>query len=73
MKGKGEAQVKGSKNSLIIHAKYALSPDQFVEGETKINILIEPGEKIWPVFSLRNAIPSLFLAKLTPSRTLSGT
>ena len=53
MKGKGEVLITGLKNSLTLHAKYALSTDQFIEGETKINILMEPGEKIWPVFKER--------------------
>ena len=69
MKGKGEAKVTGSKNSITIHAKYTLSPNQVLEGETKVNILIEPEKKIWPVFEyLRFGpldIPILFIRRIT--------
>jgi len=72
MKGKGEVQVTGSNNSLTIHAKYALSPDQILEGETKINLFTIPGKKIWPVFEYLKLgpldIPTLFIQRITNAK-----
>ena len=69
MKGKGEAKVTGSKNSLTIYAKYALSPNRVIKGETKVNILMEPGKKIWPNFEYFRLgpldIPILFIRRIT--------
>jgi hypothetical protein len=72
MKGKGEVRVTGSKNSLTIHAKYTLSPDQILEGETKVNIFMDPGKKIWPVFEYLKLgpldIPTLFIRRITNAK-----
>ena len=72
MKGKGEAKVTGSKNSITIHAKYALSPDQVIEGEAKVNILMEPEKKIWPEFEYLRLgpldIPILFIRRITNTK-----
>ena len=72
MKGKGEIQVIGTKNSLIMHAKYALSPDSVIEGETKIKILMEPEKKIWPDFEYLRLgpldIPILFIRRITNAK-----
>jgi len=69
MKGKGEVQVTGSKNFLTIHAKYALSPDTVIKGETKIKIFMEPEKKIWPDFQYLKLgpldIPILFIRRIT--------
>ena len=72
MKGKGEVQVTGSKNSLTIYAKYALSKDQIFEGETKVNVLMDPGKTIWPVFEYLKLgpldIPILFIRRITNAK-----
>ena len=72
MKGKGEVQVTGSKNSLTIHAKYALSKDQIFEGETKVNIFMDPGKKIWSVFEYFRLgsldIPTLFIRRISNAK-----
>ena len=72
MRGKGEIQIVGSKNSLIIHAKYALSPGQFLDGETKLSMFMELGKKIWPVFEYLRLgpleIPILFIRRITSTK-----
>ncbi|MZG52731.1 MAG: phospholipid carrier-dependent glycosyltransferase [Nitrospinae bacterium] len=72
MKGKGEAKVTGSKNSITIHAKYALSSDQVIEGKAKVNILMEPEKKIWPEFEYLRLgtldIPILFVRRITNTK-----
>ena len=70
--GKGEVEVTGSKNYLTIHAKYSLSPDQVLEGETKVSILMEPGKIIRPVFEYLRLgpleIPILFISRITSAK-----
>ncbi len=72
MKGKGNIKVSGSKDSLTIKAKYFLSQDQVAEGETKINILVDPGKKIWPDFEYLKLgpldIPPLFIRRITKGK-----
>ena len=72
MKGKGNINVKGSKDSLTIKAKYSISQDQVVEGETKITILVDPGKKIWPEFEHLKLgpfdIPTLFIRRITKGK-----
>jgi len=72
MKGKGEVKVSGSENSLTLHAKYSLSQDQVLEGETKINILMDPGKTILPVFEYLHLgpldIPTLFIRRITRTK-----
>ena len=62
----------GSKNSLAIYAKYALSPSQVLEGRTKLSMLMEPGKKIWPVFEYLRLgpleIPILFIRRITSTK-----
>ncbi len=74
MKGKGNINVSSSKNSLTIHAKYSLPQGQVVEGETKINILFSPGEKIQPAFKELKLgpldIPILFIRRITNARLI---
>ena len=74
MKGKGNINVSGSKNSLTIHAKYSLPQGQFVEGETKIKILFSSGEKIQPAFEHLKLgpldIPILFIRRITNARLM---
>jgi 4-amino-4-deoxy-L-arabinose transferase-like glycosyltransferase len=72
MKGKGIIKVSGSKNSIILKAKYFLSQGQIAEGETKINILFSPGEKIQPAFEYLKLgpfnIPTLFIRRITNAK-----
>jgi 4-amino-4-deoxy-L-arabinose transferase-like glycosyltransferase len=72
MKGKGTIKVSGSKNSITLKAKYFLSQGQIVEGETKINILFSPGEKIQPEFEYLKLgplnIPTLFIRRITNAK-----
>lgn len=72
MKGKGEIKLTGGTNSLTINARYALSPGQFLEGETKINILTDPGIKIQPDFEYLKLgpldIPILFIRRITSAK-----
>ncbi len=72
MKGKGSIKISGSKNSITIKAKYPLSQSQAVEGETKINILFSPGEKIQPAFEYLKLgpldIPTLFIRRITNAK-----
>ena len=72
MKGKGKVQVTGSKNSITIHAEYTLSQDQILEGETKINIIMDPSNKILPVFEYLHLgpldIPTLFIKRITNAK-----
>jgi len=74
MKGKGNININGSKNSLTIHAKYFLPQGQVVEGETKINILFSSGEKIQPAFEYLKLgpldIPILFIRRITNARLI---
>ena len=74
MKGKGNINVSGSKNSLTIHAKYSLPQGQVVEGETKINILFSSGEKIQPAFEHLKLgpfdIPVLFIRRITNAKLI---
>ena len=74
MKGKGNINVSGSKNSLTVHAKYSLPQGQVVEGETKINILFSSGEKIQPAFEHLKLgpldIPILFIRRITNARLI---
>ena len=74
MKGKGNINVSGSKNSLTIHAKYSLPQGQVVKGETKINILFSSGEKIQPAFEHLKLgpldIPILFIRRITNARLI---
>ena len=74
MKGKGTIKVSGSKNSITLKAKYFLSQSQIAEGETKINILFSPGEKIQPVFEYLKLgpfnIPTLFIRRITNAKML---
>ena len=75
MKGKGNINVSGSKNSLTIHAKYSLPQGQVVEGETKIKILFSSGEKIQPAFEHLKLgpldIPILFIRRITNARLIA--
>jgi 4-amino-4-deoxy-L-arabinose transferase-like glycosyltransferase len=72
MKGKGAIKVSGSKNSITLKAKYFLSKGQIAEGETKINILFSPGEKIQPAFEYLKLgplnIPILFIRRITDAK-----
>ena len=72
MKGKGTIKVSGSKNSITLKAKYFLSQSQIAEGETKINILFSPGEKIQPVIEYLKLgpfnIPTLFIRRVTNAK-----
>ena len=72
MKGKGTIKVSGSKNSITLKTKYFLSQSQIAEGETKINILFSPGEKIQPVFEYLKLgpfnIPTLFIRRVTNAK-----
>ena len=74
MKGKGNININGSKNSLTIYAKYFLPQGQVVEGETKINILFSSGEKIQPAFEYLKLgpldIPILFIRRITNARLI---
>jgi 4-amino-4-deoxy-L-arabinose transferase-like glycosyltransferase len=74
MKGKGHINVKGSKNSLTIHARYSLPQDRVVEGETKVNISFLPGEKIQPAFEYLKLgpldIPTLFIRRITNAKMI---
>ncbi len=74
MKGKGTIKVNGSKDSITIHAKYSLSQGQFVNGETKVNILFSPGERIKPSFEYLKLgpldIPTFFIRRITNTKML---
>ena len=74
MKGKGTIKVNGAKNSITIHAKYSLSQGQVVDGETKINISLLPGEKIQPTFEYLKLgpldIPTLFIRRITNAKMI---
>jgi 4-amino-4-deoxy-L-arabinose transferase-like glycosyltransferase len=74
MKGKGSIKVNGAKNSITIHARYSLSQGQIVEGETKVNILFLPGEKIQPSFEYLKLgpldIPTLFIRRITNTKMI---
>jgi 4-amino-4-deoxy-L-arabinose transferase-like glycosyltransferase len=74
MKGKGTIKVNGAKDSITIHAKYSLSQGQIVEGETKVNILFSPGERIKPSFEYLKLgpldIPTLFIRRITNTKML---
>ncbi len=74
MKGKGTIKVNGAKDSITIHAKYSLSQGQAVEGETKVNILFSPGERIKPSFEYLRLgpldIPTLFIRRITNTKML---
>ena len=74
MKGKGTIKVSGSKNSLTVHAKYSLPQGRVVEGETKVNILFSPGEKIQPTFEYLKLgpfdIPTLFIRRITNAKMM---
>jgi len=74
MKGKGTIKVNGAKNSITIHAKYSLPQGQVAEGETKINILFSPGEKIQPTFEYLKLgpfdIPTLFIRRITNAKMI---
>ena len=45
MKGKGNIKLKGENNTLTVNAKYFLSKNQILKGETKINVLMDPEKK----------------------------
>ncbi|MEK9628492.1 MAG: LmeA family phospholipid-binding protein [Nitrospinota bacterium] len=72
MKGKGEVQVKGSKDSITLHAKYLVSPGNTLEAETKINLLVDPGKTIQPDFEYIKLgpldIPTLFIRRITNAK-----
>ena len=72
MKGKGKLKLKGGDNSIIINAKYVLANNQTLQGETKINVLMDPGKKIQPSFEyLRFGpidIPIIFIRRITNTK-----
>ncbi len=74
MKGKGRINVSGSKNSITINARYSLPQGQVAEGETKINILFSPGEKIQHTFEYLKLgpldIPTLFIRRITNAKMI---
>ena len=74
MKEKGTIKVSGSKNSLTVHAKYSLPQGQILEGETKVNILFLPGEKIQHSFEYLKLgpldIPTLFIRRITNAKMI---
>ena len=56
-------------NSITINAKYGLAQNQILEGNTKINISIEPGKTIQPDFEYFKLgpfdIPIVFIRRIT--------
>jgi len=74
MKGKGSIKVNGGGDSITIHARYSLPQGQIVEGETKVNILFLPGEKIQPSFEYLKLgpldIPTLFIRRITNAKMI---
>ena len=74
MKGKGSIKVNGGEDSITIHARYSLQQGQIVEGETKVNILFLPGEKIQPSFEYLKLgpldIPTLFIRRITNAKMI---
>jgi 4-amino-4-deoxy-L-arabinose transferase-like glycosyltransferase len=74
MKGKGTIKISGSKHSIIVKTKYFLSQGQIAEGETKMNILFSPGEKIQPAFEYLKLgpvnIPILFIRRITNAKMI---
>ena len=74
MKEKGTIKINGSKNSITINARYSLPQGQVVDGETKINILFSPGEKIQPAFEYLKLgpldIPTLFIRRITNAKMI---
>jgi hypothetical protein len=74
IKEKGTIKVIGSNNSLTVHAKYSLPQGQILEGETKVNILFLPGEKIQHSFEYLKLgpldIPTLFIRRITNAKMI---
>ena len=72
MKGKGNVKLMGGHNSLTITAKYVLAQNQFLKGETKINILIDRGKTIQPDFEYLKLgpldIPIIFIRRITNAK-----
>ena len=72
MNGKGKIKVTGGNNAITINANYVLAKNQILEGETKINILIDPGKTIQPRFEYLKLgpldIPTLFIRRITNSK-----
>ena len=72
MKGKGNIKLMGGHNSLTITAKYVLAQNQFLKGETKINVLMDPGKTIQPDFEYLKLgpldIPIIFIRRITNAK-----
>jgi len=72
MKGKGNIKLMGGHNSLTVTAKYVLAQNQFLKGETKINVLMNPGKTIQPDFEYLKLgpldIPIVFIRRITNSK-----
>jgi hypothetical protein len=68
MKGKGKIKLTGGNNSITINAKYGLAQNQILEGNTKINVSIEPGKTIQPDFEYFKLgpfdIPIVFIRRI---------
>ncbi len=69
MKGKGNIKLKGENNTLTVSAKYFLSQNQILKGETKINVLMDPEKTIQPDFEYLKLgpfdIPIVFIRRIT--------
>ena len=69
MKGKGNIKLKGENNTLTVNAKYFLSKNQILKGETKINVLMDPEKTIQPDFEYLKLgpfdIPIVFIRRIT--------
>ncbi len=72
MKGKGKIKLKGENNSLTVSAKYLLAQNQVLKGETKINVLMDPGKTIQPDFEYLKLgpldIPIVFIRRITNAK-----
>jgi len=69
MKGQGKIKLTGENNSITVNAKYSLAQNRILKGETKINILMDPGKTIQPDIEYLKLgpldIPIVFIRRIT--------
>ncbi len=69
MKGKGEVNIKGFDDSILIRASYILPQGQIVEGSTQIKLLFSSGKSIKPIVEFLKIgpfdLPSILFRRIT--------
>ena len=76
MKRKGEVNIKGFDNSILIHAIYTISQGLTVEGSTQINLLFSPKKSIKTIVEFLKIgpfdLPSIIFRGITNKEIILG-